>query len=139
MPGRVSEFQISQGAHWKRFSHHHISSYHTRSTYITTALSRSLVKSARTYLASALKKSMCQMFCNEDTVFVNRLRNPSFLVYLYVTCCARTRPWGNPLFPYHLGSLRLTILKKTSRGFAPKFMKNEWNKWKIHFYEMKGI
>ena len=23
-------------------------------------------------------------------------------------------------------------------GFAPKLMKNEWNKWKNHFYEMKG-
>ena len=90
--GRVSEFQ-------KRFSHHHISSYHTRSTYITTALSRSLVKSARTYLPLALKKSMCQMFCNDDTVFVYRLRNPSFLVYLFVTCCARARPWGKPSIP----------------------------------------
>ena len=89
----VSEFQICQGAHWKRFSHHHISSYHTRSTYITTALSRSLVKSARTYLASALNKSMCQMFCNDDTLFVNPLRNPSFLVYLplrYVLCARTT-------------------------------------------------
>ena len=23
-------------------------------------------------------------------------------------------------------------------SFAPKRMKNEWNKWKNHFYEMKG-
>ena len=42
---------------------------------------------------------------------------------IYVCACAR------------VGSPRAHGAKKTSRGFA---MKNEWNKWKNHFYEMKG-
>ena len=37
-----------------------------------------------------------------------------------------------------VGCLRARGAKKTSRGFAQKLMKNEWNKWKNHFYEMKG-
>ena len=31
-----------------------------------------------------------------------------------------------------------TCARRKELGLLPKRMKNEWNKWKNHFYEMKG-
>ena len=56
---------------------------------------------------------------------------------LHITCACITRALKRGRCPRAHARAKSTCARRNV-GALPQRMKNEWNKWKNHFYEMKG-
>ena len=62
-------------------------------------------------------------------------RDRDHTMRVYYTC---VKEGGVVRVRMRVQNLRARRKENISLGLLPKKMKNEWNKWKNHFYEMKG-